>query len=91
MDIETVLSEVVFTDVRTRVASRLWHLFQREHPEKDEPLAVTHQDIANLAGAARETATIALHSLREEGIIAMSNSQIQVLRPDELKRLAELR
>jgi CRP/FNR family transcriptional regulator, cyclic AMP receptor protein len=91
MDTETVLAEFVFVDVRTRVASRLWHLFQHENLQSNEALVVTHQDIANLAGTARETATVALHSLREEGIISLSNSQIHVLRPDELKRLAELR
>lgn len=91
MDTETVLTEFAFVDVRTRVASRLWHLFQREQHQSDQPLTVTHQDIANLAGTARETATVALHSLREEGIISLSNSQIHVIRQEELKRLAELR
>jgi len=91
MDTETILAEFAFVDVRTRVASRLWNLFRREQPNNEGPLTVTHQDIANLAGTARETATVALHSLREEGIIALSNSQIHILRPDELKRLAELR
>lgn len=91
MEIETILAEFVFVDVRTRVAARLWHLYRHEQPQEDGLLTVTHQDIANLVGAARETATVALHSLREEGIIALSNSQVHVLLPEELKRLAELR
>lgn len=91
MDTETTLAEFVFVDVRTRVAARLWHLFKHEQLQNEGLLTVTHQDIANLAGTARETATVALHSLQEEEIIALSNSQIRVLRADELKRLAELR
>jgi len=91
LDTETVLAELVFSDVRTRIAARLWHLCRREQTGEGGALTVTHQDIANLAGAARETATVALHALREEGVIAMSNAQIRVLRPDELRRLAELR
>ncbi len=91
IEVETTFAEYVFVDVRTRVASRLWQLYWREQTTEDTPLLITHQEIASLAGAARETVTVALHALREAGIIALSNAQVHVLKPDELQRLANLR
>ncbi len=91
LETETTLTEFVFADVRTRVASRLWQLYCRQESSEKAPLAITHQEIASLVGAARETVTVTLHALREEGILELSNAQIRVLQPEELKRRAALR
>lgn len=90
LDVENVLSEFVFIDVRQRVASRLWHMYLREEHNQDVSLYVTHQDVANLAGAARETVTTVLNRLKRDGVIGLGTRCIHILKPGALRRLAEL-
>lgn len=88
METERALSAMIFADVRERVLQRLWELYCREKEYKDDSLSVTHQELANLVGAARETVTGVLHELRAEGILTLANRRINIKQPKLLFQLA---
>jgi len=51
---------------------------------------LTHQDIANLIGASRQTVTSTLAYLRKQGAIRKVNQHIHIVRPDQLRSLLKL-
>jgi len=51
---------------------------------------MTHQDIANLIGASRQTVTTTLVHLRKQGAVRMVKHHIHIVRPDHLRHLLEL-
>ena len=51
---------------------------------------MTHQDIANLIGASRQTVTTTLVQLRKQGAVRMEKHHIHIVRPDHLRHLLEL-
>jgi CRP-like cAMP-binding protein len=53
-------------------------------------LRLTHQDIANLIGASRQTVTTTLVQLRRRGAVRMVNHHIHIVRPDHLCRLLDV-
>ena len=50
---------------------------------------LTHQDIANLIGASRQTVTSTLTHLRKRGAVRTVNQHIHIVRPDHLRQLLE--
>jgi len=86
MDVERVLTETVFKNVRCRVASGIIRLSRRT--PGDETLGITHQELANLIGSTRETTTSVLHALRNEGILSIGNRRIRILDPVALEHVA---
>ena len=72
--IENRFEDVIFKDVRTRVIALLKDVANRygtpAHDGKALEVKLSHQDIANLVGATRETVTLALDGLKKEGLIA---------------------
>ena len=86
--LEHMLSDFVFSEVRDRALRRLWHLYCREQEGCEDALSITHQEMASLVGAARETITGVLHQLRREKVISLSNKRIEVLDPDLLRQLS---
>jgi CRP/FNR family transcriptional regulator, cyclic AMP receptor protein len=87
-DIENVLAETVFSSVRSRIASGLLRLLRRQPGKKSGPIQVTHQEVANLVGSTRETATVVLHGLRDQGLIKLANRRIAVMDPAALDHIA---
>ena len=51
-------------------------------------MALTHEELANLAGTSRETVTRALGRFQKEGLIEIHGSSFRVLAPLELENLA---
>ncbi|MFW2438671.1 MAG: Crp/Fnr family transcriptional regulator [Arenicellales bacterium] len=51
---------------------------------------MTHQDIANLVGASRQTVTTTLVRLRKQGTVRMMKHHIHIVQPDHLRHLLEL-
>jgi len=51
---------------------------------------LTHQDIANLIGASRQTVTTTLAHLRKQGIVRTVDHHIHIVQPDNLRRLLQL-
>ena len=75
-------------DAETRVASAL-SIAAKRFGEKTKDgvvidLALTHQDIANLAGISRETASIAIERLSKEGIVGQIKRKFTVSDMDKL-------
>jgi len=50
---------------------------------------LTHQDIANLIGASRQTVTTTLAHLRKQGAVRMVNQHIHIMKPDRLQLLLD--
>jgi CRP/FNR family transcriptional regulator len=51
-------------------------------------MALTHEELANMAGTARETVTRLLNQFEREGLIARHGASLLLLRPADLRRLA---
>lgn len=82
---EDVWFETVFKPVRNRVASGLLRLQRRMG---GNVIRATHQDLAGLIGATRETTTAVLHELQKEGMLETGNRRIEVLDTAALERIA---
>ena len=81
--VENRLENIIFHDVRTRIISILRDIAVKYgSPVQDGTLItlrLTHQDIANLIGATRETVTVELNNLKREGYIITSKRSIIIL------------
>ena len=51
---------------------------------------MTHQDIANLIGASRQTVTTTLLRLRKQGTVRIVSHHIHIVQPDDLRDLLDL-
>jgi CRP/FNR family transcriptional regulator len=51
---------------------------------------LTHEDMAKLIGSTRQTVTTTLTQLCNEEFIAINKTHIEILKPDELKKLADV-
>jgi len=88
--IENRLSNILFRSTRERVVALLLELVD-SHGERQKQgwvvrLPLSHQEIANLIGATRETVTLTLGRLQAEGLIQVRRRRLVVL---SRRRLAE--
>lgn len=84
------LAATAFATVPQRVARHLLEIAAREQ-EADGGLLIAHvsqQELADLAGSVREVVARALRELRDDGIVRVSRSGIEVLDADHLSRHA---
>ena len=93
-EIENKLEDLLFKDVPTRLARLICKLAD-EHGVQSEnsikiALKLTHQDLADLVGSARETTSITLGHFEEAGIIEKERNCIVVLDMYRLKEKANL-
>jgi CRP/FNR family cyclic AMP-dependent transcriptional regulator len=80
------------------VQSRLIHLLfsmvdQAELKSSGKSLVeryLTHDDMAKLIGSTRQTVTTTLTQLGNDELIAIHKSHIEILKPNELKNLADV-
>ncbi len=66
---------LTFEEAKSKVAFALLKLYRHRHGEPRDGgwfIPIVHQEIANLAGTSRETATRVVHELRDRGIIAVT-------------------
>lgn len=80
-----------FGDVRSRIVQVLLDLYRRngiitENGHRIE-VRLTHQEIANLAGVARETASRILAELQQDELVEYSHRQFCLLDLEKLQRL----
>jgi CRP/FNR family transcriptional regulator, cyclic AMP receptor protein len=79
-------------DVRTRLLHLLWSL--ADHSAQEESMVInnvpTHEDIARLIGASRQTVTTLLGNLKQEGFIEMERKRIVLMNPREIKRMVNM-
>ncbi|UQA90875.1 Crp/Fnr family transcriptional regulator [Streptomyces halobius] len=94
-DLEQRLSDSVFKSVPQRIATTLTTLTPEaaaglplrpgaRHPQ----IALTHEQLAALAGTSRETTTKVLHDYAERGLLRLGRGRITVLEPDRLRDAA---
>jgi CRP/FNR family transcriptional regulator, cyclic AMP receptor protein len=57
-------------------------------PELRFTMALTHEELANMAGTSRETVTRLLNRFERDGLIARHGSSMIILKPDQLLQLA---
>jgi CRP/FNR family transcriptional regulator, cyclic AMP receptor protein len=81
---EEVANQLVFLTVESRVIAALLRLYQDSGGES--AIRVTHQELANLCGASRETTTTVLHRLRDQGLAKLGNRCVTLIDPDELQQ-----
>ncbi|QOV33332.1 Crp/Fnr family transcriptional regulator [Streptomyces ferrugineus] len=95
-DLEQRLSDSVFKSVPQRIAATLTTLAARadtpagrlpamaRHPQ----IALTHEQLAALAGTSRETTTKVLHEFAGRGLLRLARGRITVLDPERLNAAA---
>ena len=79
------LADVAYKSVPARIASTLLRLSGQE----GHPVRLSHQDIAEMVGTYRETATRILNELRADDLIDLKRMQIVVLDREGLDAVAE--
>jgi CRP-like cAMP-binding protein len=88
--IENRLRNILFRSTRERTVSLVLELLethgQRTGNSWEIRLKLSHQELANLIGATRESVTLALGRLQREGLISVQRRMIRV--PDRLKLAA---
>lgn len=94
-EIENRLEDLLFKDVPTRLARLLVKLCEGFGEGAGEhqhviPLKLTHQDIADLIGSARETTSIVLGEFEEEGLIEKERTHIIIHDLEGLRAKANL-
>lgn len=80
-----VLSDIAFARMDERVAQYL-AIKSRETGQTE--LALTHQDIANELGTAREVVTRVLRSLEDQKMLSLTRGNITILDAGSLKKMA---
>jgi len=78
-----IVDEVAFRRLDERVAGLLL-----ERSRQANPIRITHQEIAAELGSSREVISRVLEDLAGKGLIRAERGSIEVVAPDELRRLA---
>ena len=89
------IASMAFMDTFTRTARKLVSLAQdlgKPGPglEVQIPQPLTHQELANLVGATRETITKILTDMKNRRLVAIHNHIITILNKDEFAEIANL-
>jgi CRP-like cAMP-binding protein len=81
--VETRLRNLLFRSCRERVAAVLLELVESHGrpagPHWDIDLKLSHQDLANLVGATRETVTLTLGQLQHDRLVRIARGKLAVL------------
>lgn len=88
LELEQRIEQLAYQNVPERLASALL-----EWAAEERGVLIlrgyTHDDLADVVGAARQTVSSALRELEEEGTIRLGRKSITVLVPDALERIVE--
>ncbi len=90
-EIERKLEDLVFKDISTRLSRQLLKLV-KEHGQETKngtqiDFKITHKELADLIGSARENTTSALNRLAKEGILDKRRYRIIIKDEEKLKQL----
>jgi CRP/FNR family transcriptional regulator, polysaccharide utilization system transcription regulator len=88
-DMEDRLMKMAYNSVRKKVAEALLFVYQKKHHNAGNTpvIHIQRDDLAGIAGTAKETAIRTLAEFREEKLISIEDRNIKIL---NLKRLEEL-
>ena len=84
-DVMWTLDQVLFKSMDNRIAALL---FELSVIEASDALSVTHEELANQLGTAREVVTRLLKYFQSDGIIKLSRGSIRLLNVDKIRTLA---
>lgn len=84
-DAESRLEDLAFKGIPARLSSLLLRLAG----DDDEIVGLTHQDLAEMVGTYRETATQVLNDLKSRGLIGIGRKRITILDREGLQNVAE--
>ncbi len=84
---EERLESMAFKGIPARLASLLLRLADEQGG--DEVRGLTHQDLAEMVGTYRETATQVLNELKSQGLIQIRRKRIHILDREGLQDVAE--
>ncbi len=90
VELENRIEDLFFKSVPTRLARLLLKLDRDAGaPGADLEVKLTHQDLADLIGARRETVSLVLGGFEDQGRVAKRHGRLRVLDRDRLRALAE--
>jgi CRP-like cAMP-binding protein len=92
-EIEQKLEDLVFKDIPTRLSRQLLKLIE-EHGERTSEgiqidFKITHKELADMIGSARENTTSALNLLEREGILNKRRYRIIIKDEEKLKEKSQ--
>lgn len=85
-DAEGRLEDLAFKGIPARLSSLLLRLAGENG---DEVYGQTHQDLAEMVGTYRETATQVLNDLKSRGLLEIGRKRIRILNREGMQELAE--
>lgn len=89
---EDRIEDLVFRDVPGRIASILLKLAEQFGKDKSEgtqiSFKITHQELADMVGASRETVTIILNEFKDDRIISINERYITITDEKALRQWA---
>lgn len=92
-EIERKLEDLIFKDIPTRLSRQLLQLIHEHGEETQEGIQInfkiTHKELADLIGSARENTTSALNRLAREGILDKRRYRIIIKDEERLKELSQ--
>jgi len=83
---EKLLIEMAYSSVRKRVANALIKFSESKHSTS---MSILRDDIASLAGTAKETTIRTLSDFKSEGIINIDDNKIELVKLDKLKNMPQ--
>lgn len=86
-DAEARLEDIAFKGIPARLASLLLRMAAEQDGRTITGL--THQDLAEMIGTYRETATQVLNDLKNDGLIEIGRKRITILDLERLRKVAE--
>ncbi len=86
LETETILEDLAFKNVRSRLASLLLRI--AEQRKGDRLRGVRHQDLAERMGVLRETVTNTLAEFKADRLVELGWRKIVILNEAELRRIA---
>jgi CRP/FNR family transcriptional regulator len=88
-EIENKLEDLLFKNVHARLSTTLLNLSESFGERDGEGIRlqfrVTHQELANLIGATRETTSLALGDLERDGLLEKERGSITLKDPEKLR------
>lgn len=85
LETEAVVEDFAFKSVPARLAGALLRVLETS---EGKTVHASHQELADMIAAYRETVTLALDELQTRGLVSLSRRSIEILDPAALEKLA---
>ena len=85
LETEAVVEDFAFKSVPARLAGALLRLVEAS---EDKPVHVSHQELADMIAAYRETVTLTLDELQTRGLVKLGRRSIEILDQGTLENVA---